>query len=421
MSLIYVFSERVVNKMDLARRVLVGALSGIAMRALGVLCQLILTAIVMRAWTPGQFGLWSLVLSTTLLLAVFDFGVSSALQNRLVVEKEGGARLYWAAFTLFFALSLVVGAIAVKFVGLLGMGPIMTLLVGLMVLKQPLGLCRGVFLSWQRADLVAWIEGASAVLGVAIVAHGIFWNWSFEAIVFAYLSSLILPWIVAQVALCFVLPFTIVTLGEAYSIVRDLAAPAMGLWLLNLFSLAIISTDDWIINYTVGVEAVGEVVNIRRLFNLILLINWSILTPMWSAYTVSHVSGDTKWIWKGLRRSFLATLGVVFVLGGWIYMAHPWILHVWTGTRVLEKELAMGLWIMTAVVTLNATLSTLLNGIGVIGKQVVANGLAAVVNITLSIYWGREAGVLGVIAATCVVFALLALFNAFLISRTVKS
>ncbi len=395
------------------------------MRGIGVMCQLILTAIVMRVWTEVEFGVWSLVLSTTLLLSVFDFGVSSALQNRLAVVQEGGSRLYWAVFTLFFSGAIFVGTLAVKIVSRIEwqgeMGPIMALLVGVMVLKQPLGLCRGALLARQRADLVAWIEGGAAVLGVAVVAHGVFWQWSFSATVFAYLTSLILPWILAQIAICLIFPFSICTFKEALSVVRELAGPALGLWLLNLFSLAIISTDDWIISAVVGIESVGEVVNLRRLFNLILLINWSILTPMWSAYTLSHAKGDVHWIKMGLKRSIFTTMSVVVLLGGWIYVGHSWILHVWTGKYLVLKELAMALWMVTGALSLNAALSTLLNGIGVIRIQVFANGIAAIVNIFLSVYWGREAGVLGVVSATGVVFVGLALFNAAVIARAVKS
>ncbi|MCI5051697.1 MAG: polysaccharide biosynthesis C-terminal domain-containing protein [Simkaniaceae bacterium] len=382
--------------MNLGKRVIFGAFTTIGARGVGVVCQLIVTAIASRIWSASDFGMWCLILSSMLLLNIFDFGASSALQNR-IARSEDSEDFFFASLFLFTIPVVIAFFIWQPF--------------GLILLRQPLSLCKGAFLGRQEAHRVALIEGFAAILGACIIAL----QFPFQVAIPLYLVSQIIPWIFATLfviwrenwRLRFVIP------QNFFLSVK----PAILLWCLNLFSLLIISTDDWIFTYLFGIESVGDLTLVKRLYNLILLLNWSILTPMWSAYTLSSIRGDWEWLRRSLFKSTALLLSIVIVIGGWLYYFHPSLIEIWTGSRIAMPQVALALWVMTAALSLNASISTLLNGLGRIKIQVISNGCAALINFGLSLLWGKQFGMPGVIWATSVSFILVILVNFLVLQR----
>ena len=136
---------------------------------------------------------------------------------------------------------------------------------------------------------------------------------------------------------------------------------------------------------------------LQKLVTLLITVHFTVLTPLWSAYTHAAETQDWTWIRRALRRSVGITV-VLFGGGGLLAIwLHGPVLKLWTGRDLTDVGL-MTLFVIWA--TLYAWIncfSVLLNGLHIIRLQTIVTLASAGIHIVLSIFLGQKFGLQGIL------------------------
>jgi O-antigen/teichoic acid export membrane protein len=140
-----------------------------------------------------------------------------------------------------------------------------------------------------------------------------------------------------------------------------------------------------------------------KYFSVLLIGLMIIVSPFWSAFTEAWQKQDVAWIagiMNKLRRIWLLIVGcgvTMLVFSGHIY-------RVWIGNNFavpFSISLLSLAWIL--INAWNGIFSHFLNGVGKIRLQLYFGTFAAIVNIPLAIFLGKQIGISGVLLANVLV------------------
>ena len=101
-------------------------------------------------------------------------------------------------------------------------------------------------------------------------------------------------------------------------------------FIIQIGALILFQTDNFIISKIYGPVAVTEFNIAYKLFSLITMVNFIILTPYWNAYTHAWVKRDFKWMTKNLRIIRLIWVGLS-TLAIILYFLSNFVYNLWIG------------------------------------------------------------------------------------------
>ncbi len=129
-----------------------------------------------------------------------------------------------------------------------------------------------------------------------------------------------------------------------------------------------------------------------------------LIAPYWSSFTEAYAMKDYEWIKKSVNNIQKIWLLIPVGLVGMVFCA-DWFYQLWVGDKIkvpLKLSIAMAFFVF--LLTFNMIYAYFINGVGKIKLQLITSLISMIINIPLSIYFGKYLGwgSTGVILATCV-------------------
>ncbi|OGO79868.1 MAG: hypothetical protein A2Y21_09040 [Clostridiales bacterium GWC2_40_7] len=404
---------------------LIGAVSITVSQVIASLLAFILTGILARAFTPDQFGLWSLLMTFTASFLGFDLGFGNALRNRLSraysknEASENSRGYFLSVFYVFITLSIVVGVFAVVIkpyipwmsflkthdVTLVGDGASL-FVVGVFItaLSLGFGLSTAGFFSYQESHWNAFssLFSKAAVLLVAVVFVDFkfsFFSINLSFFVITLVSSILAFWLFMKRRDW---AFTPIPFETVKTNTQELWHKSLQFAALQFIAFIFVSVDLFIIGKLFGLNNVGEYSLVKKLYMLVAYFHFAFLMPIWSAYTEAAEAGDIVWIKKILGKTLLYT-SIIFVIAGICAVAFgEKFIYIWSGKTIMNRGLylLLGVWALLTGVT--NCFSVFLNSIGRLKWQILSGLLGIIIMFPLALWGGSIWGVNGICLALIV-------------------
>ena len=404
--------------------VLLGSGTMLLSQAAVIICGLITTAILGRALTKEQLGFWFLLVSLSALSGHLDLGLGQGLRNKLasISERQEAADEPRVVFSSVFSFLSGVALIGILLTALFGrfipwttwlhvFDPILArlasnliaLILVLLLVNAPLNLGGWGLFAYQESHWRAALDGVRALMLLAIVA----------------LTVKILPF--DDVVLSYYVVFTLAaTLGllvffrrrgwsmsfatwqSQISVVRSIGSSSLLFWLLGLSSTLLLSSSSIMVGRVAGLAQVGDFRIVQQMFSLLTILSFTLLTPLWSAYTHAAATDDWAWIRKAFLSSLLLTC-LVFIGGGSLLaLLYRPLSQLWIGRVVGSIPLIIMFCVFSLLTGVIACLSVLLNGLGRIRVQAMVACFVAIINLPLGLYFGYRFGTVGVLIGSVI-------------------
>lgn len=156
---------------------------------------------------------------------------------------------------------------------------------------------------------------------------------------------------------------------------------------VQIVYMIIMNTNDYLITFLSGGENVVEYQIYYKLFVLGSTIFSLALTPIWSSVTKAIAEKNTEWINLLYRKLWLFAMGGCICEFLLILFLQPAI-NLWLQEMSIEVNYvhAVTFATMGSLMIINAVLSSIANGMGALGTQVICFSIGAVVKIPLSMW-----------------------------------
>ena len=417
-----------------SRVVIRGSLAMFASRAFAFVASFFAIGILSRGLTREAFGLWAIMSTFAFFASSFDFGLGQAMRNKLAEMTSGPEHADHRERDLFFAvlttLVLVCGLVGATMALIFPHLPwaswfnaqspaitrviptTATIVAVCFMACMPLGLSYAGFLAYQEAgrrSLFDAIQSLMLLLTVVLFASRL----PIAQLIAVYYLVFVLSQLIALVS--FVrrrrwrpvwVPF-----GAALGMVRQIAGRSVQFWALGLSAMLLFTTDPVIAGRVLGLASAGDFNVVQKLFTVIITVHFTILIPLWSAYTQAAEVRDWAWIARSLRRSLWATV-ILLVLGAsaLALLSGP-LLKFWVDREIDDPRLIASFVAWTAVYAVINCYSVLLNGLGRLRRQTALAGSAAVLHWPVSLWLGSTMGAAGIILGTVAVILPLGVSN----------
>jgi O-antigen/teichoic acid export membrane protein len=188
---------------------------------------------------------------------------------------------------------------------------------------------------------------------------------------------------------------------------KSLMSLGIRFFVIQIAGIIILFTDNLIITQLFGPTYVTPYSNAQKLFFFVFNpIFITALSTLWSAFTDAYERNDIKWIKNVLRtlNKICLFIGIFTVI---LVVFSKFIFRLWLGEET-ASDIPMSLSIlMGAFVVLYCYVNIYayaINGIGKIKIMLIGNIVGAIINIPLSILFGKylDMGITGIILATFV-------------------
>jgi O-antigen/teichoic acid export membrane protein len=412
------------ERSNLAKRN-IGAL--VIIRGLNIGIGLLLIPLIIRYLGASRYGIWITLSSIIGWFGFFDIGLGNGLRNKLtealVLEKKELARVYVS--TTYAILSIIIGIVVIVFYivnpfinwtvilnaneNLIPKGELSLLALIVFTffsIQFVLKLITTVLTSDQMPakasifDLLGKILSLSLIFFLTRTTKGSLLYlgiiMSSTPIFVLVLSSL---WFYNTKYRSIKPSWKFVQFNKA----KDLFNLGAKFFIIQIAVILLYQTDTIIISQLFGPEQVTPY-NIAFQYFSVLMMGFSILiSPFWSAFTEAWTIRDMDWI-KKIMRKLSTVWKVVFIASIVMLVFSKNIYRVWIGDSVsisYSMSALVGIWILINI--WNSIFSQFLNGVGRLKLQLYLGIFAAVLNIPLSIFLGKNIGILGVILASIIV------------------
>ena len=173
-------------------------------------------------------------------------------------------------------------------------------------------------------------------------------------------------------------------------------------FIIQISMLIILTTDNILITKYIGTEEVSTYNIVSKLFQIFLVLESLITTPMWTLFIDAWIKKDKKWIKKAIKNLNLLFLFLILGIIITIYIL-PYIIKIWIGEDLNYPKYLILLW---GIFVLNRVYGgiymTFINATGKLKFQMYIYILGAIFNIPLTIYFIKylNLGSSGAILAT---------------------
>jgi O-antigen/teichoic acid export membrane protein len=184
---------------------------------------------------------------------------------------------------------------------------------------------------------------------------------------------------------------------------KELAGLGIQFFIINIAVLVVFSSSNIIITQILGPEEVTSYNIAYKYFGLVTMLFGIIINPLWSAFTEAYVKEDFSWIRNTMKKLvqfwYLIIVGIIIM----ILFANTFY-QLWVGKMVKVSFMLssiMGVFIILS--TWCNTWAYFINGSGKIRLSLYIAIFQAIINIPISIYFGKtlHLGSAGVVLGTC--------------------
>jgi O-antigen/teichoic acid export membrane protein len=185
---------------------------------------------------------------------------------------------------------------------------------------------------------------------------------------------------------------------------KDIFGLGINFFVLQMSGIIIFSTDNIIVSRIFGSSSVVSYNIAYKYFGVANMILSMVLTPYWSSITDAYLKLDFEWIKTSMKNLIKITWASIFIIGI-MFLISSWFYNFWIGSKVIiSTKLNLCMACYFSLVNFYLPFTYFINGTGKIRLQVLTVMIMAIVNIPLSIYFGRNLnfGPSGVILASTI-------------------
>ncbi len=408
------------------------SLSAAAAKGAIALAMLVTVPLSLDYLGAERFGLWMTMTAILAMLTFADLGLGNGILN-LVSHASGRnaddeVRAATSSGFLLLALSATLLALGfsslgagIDWSGLFGLEgeaasdevwPVMLALALCTAANLPLAVTQKVQLGMQQgywANLWDTLGSLGGMLGVILAIRldgGLLW------IALAFLGIPVLCRAMNTLAYFTLQAPQFAPWGGIIStaMMKRLLGAGGLFFVLQLAVIVGFQSDNLVISYLLGAEAVSDYAVALKLYTLPAMFLGMLVIAQWPAYGEAKTRGDADWIRQTFRRTLLRSLALTLPIAALLAVFGDSLLRLWAGPDVNPPTgllLGMSLWCVLLVA--GNVISSLLNGLHVVRFQVICASLMASANIALSILLVQRVGIAGAIYGTLVAYTLFSL------------
>lgn len=185
---------------------------------------------------------------------------------------------------------------------------------------------------------------------------------------------------------------------------KELVSVGMEFFILQLASVILFSTDNFIISSFIGVKDVAEYSIINRLFQIVPTFFSILLTQLWSEVASAIYKNNYIWI-KNTINKLLIVLIPSFIILLIMIIKFEFITKIWIGSSVYcDKKLIYLSAIYAWIICYNAIFVNVLNGMNELRIQTIISTISCIINIPIAITFIKifNLGVTGVVLSNII-------------------
>jgi len=399
-------------------------LASFLVKGLSIAISLILVPLTIHYINPSRYGIWLTLSSIVGWLSFFDIGFGNGLRNKFAISVAKGeheeARTYVS--TTYAMLSIIIAGMLIAFFcinpflnwskllntpsQMAGELSLLALIVFVFFCLQfQLQLITTVMTANQQPAKSSFFNFLGSFLSLAVIfiltkttsGNLVYLGIAFSAapVVVLIFSSL---WYYTHDYRMYAPSFKYVKLSYGH----DLMNLGANFFLLQIAGVILYETNNIIIAQLFGPAEVTPYNIAYKYFSIVTMLLGTIMLPFWSAYTEAWTKNDVDWIKDSIKKLKMLWLLITIVTVGMLIFSN-FFYGLWVGKAIkvpMSISIAMALYVVMN--GWNSIYSLFLNGIGKIKLQLYGSVLGMIINVPLSIYFGRLFGIAGVLLATVI-------------------
>lgn len=366
------------TRANLLVRSIIGSVGG---RAAVLIAPFVVMPAMLNYLGAHDFGIWMTAIAITGFIQFADLGIGAGLLTKLpaAYARNDISALRCYVASSFAALGIV--ALVLSSTGLILLvfmsswpPPIYSVTLITFSLSIPGSIIYRILYATNRIVLANIWQVCGAFLSIGVAFAAIHMAWSAVAVVFAY----------AMVAPLTMITCTGWTMWREVDIrprTTDIEMAAtldlMGLgwkfFILAILTAAAMNVDNILIALRLGEAAVTAYAVPARIGTLLLMIVWTVATPLWTIYSNALSSGERTWVWRNaLLVAALGLMGVA-VAGAILTIGIDLIMNLWMGRSFSDQhKIIAGITAFSAILALTAPFTMILNAAGRVKQQIAA-------------------------------------------------
>lgn len=408
-------------------RILQGIFSAFAGRGVAAIVSFVSVPLTVKYLGAERYGAWIIIGTAIAWVALADLGLSSSLTNAVSEGYAQGrqdlAQSYVAgAFWALAGIAALMGAIFFcawprlpwervfnvrSLQARQEVGPAVGAAFGIFVLNLPFSITAKVYGAYQEvAKGNAW-AAAGNLLGLAALIVVTQQKGGLVSLVIAVSGAVLLVNVMSSIWLFgWSKPWLLPRPSRVtYSAIQKLTSLGGMFFVIQIAALVLFQTDNLIIAHYLGAAAVTPYSVTWKLFTYTALFQLLASPSYWPAYAEAFSHNDRVWLRRSFRINLRITIVSTLVLALPLVFFGRWIIQKWAGSAALPPSgllCWMGIWSLIFS-AMNAQ-SCLLASAGRVKIQMIYSGVAAAVNLILSIVLVQRLGLVGVIMGTVLAY-----------------
>ncbi|MDP2362735.1 MAG: MATE family efflux transporter [Ignavibacteria bacterium] len=371
-----------------------------------------------------EYGIWLTLASILSWLINLDFGIGNGLRNKLAealaLNDKKLARIYISTSYSVFGIGIFIALLFFFSVqGLLNWTTILrapreyvqllnTLVFWVIILFLVQFLLK-LLTSIINADQRPAVNGALSLIINTLILFAVFALSKFTAksfLAFALISSSI-PVIVFVIASVILFSGHYKPISPSFRFINfkysaSLVKLGMQFFVIQISSLIVFTTDNMIITQLYGPEQVVIYNVAYKYFLMVPLVFNVVLAPFWSAFTEAYVKKEIDWIKNSIKKLIIIwfILSIVAII---MVIFSNFVYELWVGSQIqIPFLLSLTTGAFVIIVNWNNIFAYFINGLGKVRIQLYYAIFTALLNIPLSIFLAKYAGlgITGIILAT---------------------
>ena len=401
------------------RRVAMAAAAGVIQRLVAVVGTFLMFPQVLHALGTNQFGLWGAATSLSMLVAVADFGVGSAIMtlvaHALASEDYDKPREYFtAALVMAVAIAIVLGcggaAVVFCFAPKPQVAIYLVAVVGVAI-NVPLGSAQSAWQALQRG----WISASWDLVQTIFLITGL-------VLAVRFTSDLRIYVLIVYAALLSASALNMASLLISHPEIRPISwmasierlktvtSTGFRYFILSVFDALSYLLDNVIALQLLGAAASAKMLIAQRVCVAATGLLMVVAQPLWPAFVDAAARGDRHWIYRALARGSLLVTSAAVAGSCVVVLFGSALLQMWLKTNIgIDQSLlwVMGLWIVS--VSLVRVQILLLNALRIMRFQIVIFTVATLISVWLKFVLAHRFGIAGILFATAATFPVIIL------------
>lgn len=422
------------------RRAALSALASALARGLAIVSTLISIPLTLHYLGPEQFGMWTIIISFTLLFSFADLGIGNGMLTAIAIangrDDDGEIRsIVSSGYAILALIGLLISSTFIfvypyvswdkvfnveSDIARVEAAQALRVFALCFAVAVPLSVIQRVQAGLQQGFISSLWQGVGNVLGLIGILLAIHFEGGLPWLVLALSGA---PLVVGVLNTAVFFGFARPDLRPSPSLVSrkvsiEIARLGALFLMLQLGVAVVAASDNIVISQILGPKLVVQYAVPAQMFGVISALLSIALIPLWPAYGEAMVRGDAAWARRILFRSLVFAMGFAALLSTFLVFFGRFIITLWVGHAVNPPFLllvAFGIWKVTEAC--GNCFSLYFNGARVIYLQTVTSFLTMISVIALKIILISRMGINGAVWSTVIPYVCFTLFPFFIFAR----